>query len=87
MEGFAAKHSFARAASSAFGGTDFSAVFDDPQLPPLRLRASHGGGGAAPSTPCSGSSDDDFVSMNSTPSGTGFLETERRCGSSISILA
>ncbi|TVU19747.1 hypothetical protein EJB05_35918 [Eragrostis curvula] len=66
MEGFATEHSFARAASSAFGDAAFSAGFDDPQLPPLRLRASNGGG--APASPCSSSSSDDFVSMSSTPS-------------------
>ncbi|GJM88829.1 hypothetical protein PR202_ga05399 [Eleusine coracana subsp. coracana] len=69
MEGFAAEHSFARAASSAFEDAAFPVSFDDPQLPPLRLRASCGGGGPKPASPCSSSSDDDFVSMSSTPSG------------------
>ncbi|KAK3135333.1 hypothetical protein QOZ80_5BG0417700 [Eleusine coracana subsp. coracana] len=69
MEGFAAEHSFARAASSAFGDAAFPVSFDDPQLPPLRLRASRGAGGPKPASPCSSSSSDDFVSMSSTPSG------------------
>lgn len=84
MEGFAAEHSVARAASSAFGNAAFSAAFDDPQLPPLRLCSSQGGGSAAPASPCSSSSSDDFVSISSTPSGT-VLKTDRLCGPSLSI--
>ncbi|OEL16917.1 Calcium-dependent protein kinase 13 [Dichanthelium oligosanthes] len=68
MAGFRGEHSIARAASSAFGDAGFSLGFDGPQLPPLRLRASCGGGAIA--SPCSNSSSDTFVSMRSTTSGT-----------------
>ncbi|KAG2626906.1 hypothetical protein PVAP13_3KG484642 [Panicum virgatum] len=67
------QRSFARAASSAFGAAEFASGFDGPQLPPLRLRASCGGGAIA--SPCSSSSSDTFVSMRSTPS-----ETLNPCG-------
>ncbi|PUZ65590.1 hypothetical protein GQ55_3G236800 [Panicum hallii var. hallii] len=68
VAGFRGEHSFARAASSAFGAAELASGFDGPQLPPLRLRASCGGSGAIAS-PCSSSSDS-FVSMRSTPSET-----------------
>uniref|UniRef100_A0A804Q3Q2 Protein kinase domain-containing protein n=1 Tax=Zea mays TaxID=4577 RepID=A0A804Q3Q2_MAIZE len=45
--------------------------FDDPQLPPLRLRASCGGSGGVIASPRSCSSSDTFVSMRSTPSASG----------------
>ncbi|KAJ1263289.1 hypothetical protein BS78_09G171900 [Paspalum vaginatum] len=68
VSGFRGEHSFERApSSSAFGDAEFSSGFDDPQLPPLRLRASCGGGAIA--SPCSSSPSDTFVSMRSTPSG------------------
>ncbi|KAL6619081.1 hypothetical protein ACP70R_034220 [Stipagrostis hirtigluma subsp. patula] len=67
MAGFAAENGLARAASSAFVGADFSADFDEPQLPPLRLRASYGAA-ATLASPGSSSSSDAFVSMSSTPS-------------------
>ncbi|XP_062179882.1 uncharacterized protein LOC133884471 isoform X2 [Phragmites australis] len=73
--GFPAEHGLARAASSVprdgflsrAGYADFSTGFDDPQLPPLRLRASCGSDALA--SPGSSSSSDTFVSMRSTPSG------------------
>ncbi|CAN6359796.1 unnamed protein product [Urochloa humidicola] len=68
MAGFVGERGFVRAASSAFGATELSSGFDDPKLPPLRLRASFGGGGGAIASPCSSSSSDAFVSMSSTPS-------------------
>ncbi|CAL4901204.1 unnamed protein product [Urochloa decumbens] len=66
MAGFVGESGFVRAASSAFGAAELSSGFDDPKLPPLRLRASCGSGAIA--SPCSSSSSDDFVSMSSTPS-------------------
>ena len=71
VAGFRGEQSFARAASSAFGAAEFASGFDGPQLPPLRLRVSCGGGAIA--SPCSSSSSDTFVSMRSTPSGTACL--------------
>ncbi|CAN6350746.1 unnamed protein product [Urochloa humidicola] len=68
MAGFVGERGFVRAASSAFGAAELSSGFDDPILPPLRLRASCGGTGGAIASPCSSSSSDAFVSMNSTPS-------------------
>ncbi|WVZ98902.1 hypothetical protein U9M48_044272 [Paspalum notatum var. saurae] len=70
VAGFRGEHGFERApcsSSAAFEGAEFSSGFDDPQLPPLRLRASCGGG-AMIASPCSSSPSDTFVSMRSTPS-------------------
>ncbi|KAL6841289.1 hypothetical protein ACP4OV_028807 [Aristida adscensionis] len=76
MAGFQAEHgAFARSAAAAsaaaaFGDASFSAGFDDPRLPPVRLRAACDGDGAALASPASSSSSDAFLSFSSTPSGT-----------------